>query len=265
MDDSHILYEQRGAVALITLNRPSVLNAFRAEMFPTLLELLAQVRVDESVRVVVITGNGRAFSAGIDLEQQSMFATAQQVDEAEARRQLEAMQDLTRQMRALPKPIIAALNGLAVGVGAEIAIASDIRVAAPSAYFMFAEVKRALFETNGVMYLLPRIVGFGRALDWMLSGDKISADAAQAAGLITRLFPAETLLDEALALAERMAASAPIALRLVKQVGNQAYDLPLEEVMRLETEGMLECFLSLDYREGVRSFVEKRAPHYLGR
>lgn len=263
MDDSHILYEQRGAVALITLNRPSVLNAFRSEMFRQLLDLLAQIRADDSARVVVITGSGRAFSAGIDLEQQSELF-GQQVDEALARLRLAEMQDITRQMRSLPKPIIAALNGLAVGVGAEIAIASDIRVAVPSAYFMFAEVKRALFETNGVMYLLPRIVGFGRAQDWMLSGDKISADQALAAGLLTRLYPPETLLTETLALAERIATYAPIALRLVKQVGNQSYDLPLEEVMRLEVEGMVECFLSQDYREGILSFVEKRPAQYSG-
>lgn len=264
MDDSHILYEQRGAVALITLNRPSVLNAFRADMFHSLLDMFARVRDDDSVRVIVITGNGRAFSAGIDLEQQSEMLV-QQVDEAQARAQLAEMQDLTRQMRAVPKPIIAALNGLAVGVGAEIAIASDIRVAAASAYFMFAEVKRALFETNGVMYLLPRIVGFGRALDWMLSGDRITAADALAAGLITRLYPPETLLDEALTLAERIASCAPIALRLVKQVGNQSFDLPLEAVMGLEVEGMVECFMSEDYREGIESFLEKRPPHYTGR
>ncbi|MCU0514817.1 MAG: enoyl-CoA hydratase/isomerase family protein [Anaerolineae bacterium] len=264
MDDAHILYEKRGAVALITLNRPAVLNAVRREMFRYLLDLFAHIRDDDSVRVVVITGNGRAFSAGIDLEQQSEL-TARPIDEADARARLAEMQDLTRQMRDLPKPIIAALNGLAVGVGAEIAIASDIRVAVPSAYFMFAEVRRALFETNGVMYLLPRLVGFGRALDWMLSGDKISAGDAHAAGLLTRLFPPESLLDEALALADRIAACAPIALRLVKQVGNQTYDLPLEAVMQLEVEGMMECLRSADYREGVQSFLEKRPPQYSGR
>lgn len=264
MDDSHILYEQRGAVALITLNRPSVLNAFRSEMFGYLLDLLARIRDDNSVRVIVITGRGRAFSAGIDLEQQSELF-AQQLDEADVRARLADMQNLTRQMRALPKPIIAAMNGLAVGVGAEIAIASDIRVAVPAAYFMFAEVKRALFETNGVMYLLPRIIGFGRALDWMLSGDKISADDARASGLITRIFPPEILLDEALALADRIAACAPVALRLVKLVGNQSYDLSLEAVMQLEVEGMVECFLSQDYHEGIQSFLEKRPPQYTGR
>jgi enoyl-CoA hydratase/carnithine racemase len=99
----------------------------------------------------------------------------------------------------------------------------------------------------------------------MLSGDKISAGDAQAAGLLTRIFPPETLLDEALALADQIAASAPIALRLVKQVGNQTFDLSLEAVMQLEVDGMVECFLSQDYREGIRSFLEKRTPHYLGR
>lgn len=264
MSDQEILYEKQGHIALVTFNRPQVLNAFRMTMFNRLLAILAEVREDEQVRVLVLTGQGRAFSAGIDLEEQAQRYEAR-LDEADAEAGLRAMQDLTRQMRALPKPIIAALNGLAVGVGAELAIASDIRLASEEAYFMFAEVKRALFETNGVMYFLPRLVGLGRALAMMLTGDKISAHDALSSGLVTQVYPANKLHSEALALAERLANHAPLSLRLVKQVAEQSYTLDLEGIMDLEVQGMLACLRSEDYHEGLRSFIEQRSPRYTGR
>jgi enoyl-CoA hydratase/carnithine racemase len=266
MTDLHdeILYRKQGGVALATFNRPDVLNAFRSTMFARLVEILADVRDDPAVRVLVITGNGRAFSAGIDLEEQARLFGAG-IDDAAARKALDDLQAITRQMRDLPKPIIAAINGLAVGVGAELGIASDIRIASQDAYFMFAEVKRALFETNGVMYFLPRLVGLGRALEMLMTGDKIPAEAALAAGLVTRVYPTGDLLPQALALAERIAANAPISVRLVKQVMARSYDLGLDEVMRLESDGMIECLYSDDFQEGVHSFLEKRAPHYTGK
>lgn len=260
-----ILYhKQPDGVALATINRPDVLNAFRATMFTRLVEILVDVRDDAAVRVLVITGNGRAFSAGIDLEEQAQLFGGE-IDGAAARKALDDLQAITRQMRDLPKPIIAAINGLAVGVGAELAIASDVRIASQDAYFMFAEVKRALFETNGVMYFLPRLVGMGRALEMLMTGDRIPAAEALAAGLVTRVHPPDDLLPQALALAERIAANAPISVRLVKQVMERSYDLTLDDVMRLESDGMIECLYSSDFQEGVHSFLEKRAPHYTGK
>lgn len=259
-----MLYEKRGAVALVTFNRPDMLNAFRTTMFERLRAILDDVGADAAVRVLVLTGSGRAFSAGIDLaEQASLMRDPPDVPLAQAA--LAGMQNLTRQMVDLPKPIIAAINGAAVGVGAELAIASDVRIASENAYFMFAEVRRALFETNGVMYFLPRLVGLGRAVEMMLTGDKIPAEAALQAGLVTRLHAPADLLPAALNLAERIAANAPISLRLVKQVAARSYDLDLDAVMALETEGMIECLRAADYREGVLSFLEKRAPVYRGR
>jgi enoyl-CoA hydratase/carnithine racemase len=266
MTDLHdeILYRKQSGVAVATFNRPDVLNAFRSTMFTRLVEILADVRDDAAVRVLVITGNGRAFSAGIDLEEQAQLFGGE-IDDAAARKALDDLQAITRQMRDLPKPIIAAINGLAVGVGAELGIASDIRLASQDAYFMFAEVKRALFETNGVMYFLPRLVGLGRALEMLMTGDKIPAEEALAAGLVTRVYPTADLLPHAIALAERIAANAPISVRLVKQVIARSYDLGLDEVMRLESDGMIECLYSDDFQEGVHSFLEKRAPNYTGK
>lgn len=258
-----LLYEQRNATALITFNRPAVLNAFTLAMFDDLLARLASVAADDTIRVLVLTGSGRAFSAGIDLTEQARLLDNQSI--GAVRRHLAQMQAVTQRLLALPMPVIAAINGVAVGVGAELSIASDIRLAAEHVYFQFAEVQRGLFETNGVMYLLPRLVGHGRALEWLLTGDRIPAASALAAGLVTHVQPAEMLLPYALALAERLAANAPISLRLVKQVMARTYDVDRDAVLQLEVDGMLECLASDDLREGLRAFAEKRAPVYRGR
>lgn len=260
----HLLYEQLGAVAKITFNRPDTLNAFKIAMFHELRALLERIAADDSVRVVVLTGAGRAFSAGIDLDEQSHLFE-DQIRLKPAQESLMLMQSVTQQMVDLPLPIIAAINGVAVGVGAELAIASDIRIASDNAYFMFAEVKRGIFETNGVMYFLPRLVGYGRAVEWMLTGDRISAEQALSAGLVTHVKPDGDLLPFVLEMAQNIAENAPIPVRLVKQVAQRSYDLDLAAVMQLEIAGTLECVISEDFKEGVRAFIEKRPPNYKGR
>jgi len=261
---SDILYEAHDQVAVFTFNRPAVLNVMRREMFQQMLALLDEVARNAAVRALVITGAGRAFSAGIDLEEVSgLFDGSLTLEPARA--ELDEMQALTRRMVNLPKPIVAAINGVAIGAGAEVALASDLRLAAPTAFFEFAEVKRGLFETNGVMHRLPRLVGMGRAAHLLLTGERMTAQSALEMGLVTRVLPGDMLLETALGLARTLAANAPISMRLVKQVLHQAYDLDLEAVMRLETEATLECLASEDLREGVQAFIEKRAPVYKGK
>lgn len=259
-----ILFQSQENIAVITFNRPEVLNAFKRSMFQQLLDMLDTIANDNSIRAALITGNGRAFSAGIDLEELSHLFDGSTVAE-QARAELDEMQELTRRMVNLRKPIISAINGVAVGVGAEIAIASDIRIAAESAYFQFAEVKRGIFETNGVMHRLPRLIGMGRAAHVMMTGERISAQSAYETGLITKVTSTETIIQEGMDIAHTLASNAPISVRLIKEVLQQSYDLDLESVMQLETEGTLECFASEDMREGVKAFVEKRAPIYKGR
>jgi enoyl-CoA hydratase/carnithine racemase len=261
---SEILFEINDRLALVTFNRPETLNVFRRSMFQRLLEIFELVAQDEAVRVVLITGAGRAFSAGIDLDEVAHLLDGSTPAE-QARSELVEMQELTRRMLALPKPVIAAINGLAVGVGAEIAVASDIRIAAQNASFAFAEVQRGLFETNGVMHRLPRLIGMGRAAQVLLSGERISAQAALEMGLVTRLTPEELLAGEATRLAQNLAANAPISMRLVKQTLNRAYDLDIEAVMALETAGTLECLASQDLREGLLAFQQRRSPDFKGR
>jgi enoyl-CoA hydratase/carnithine racemase len=264
VETDDISFEQQGHVALATFHRPEALNAFRQATLRDFLSVLDEVEADPSVRVLVLTGAGRAFSAGIDLKEIGQSA-ASSPSLAQLYGDLHTTQEVTRRMVRMPKVILSAINGLAVGIGVEIALASDIRLAAESATFTFAEVKRALFETNGVMYLLPRLIGQGRALHLLLTGETIKAQEALSAGLVTRVLPQEQLQGAALDIARTIAANAPLSVRLVKQVMRRTYDLDLEAVMQLEVDGMLQCYGSEDLLEGIASFVEKRPPRYHGR
>ncbi|MBI5354063.1 MAG: enoyl-CoA hydratase/isomerase family protein [Chloroflexi bacterium] len=260
----NVLYEKKGSVALITFNRPDSLNAFCYSMFQELIDFLEEAQNDPEVRVLVLTGAGKSFSAGVDLREVDQFL-ATDISLLNSRQMLKRYSELTRCMVKLSKPIIAAINGVAVGVGAEISIASDIRIASDQASFAFAEVRRGLFETNGVMHFLPRLVGRGRAAHWLYTGEKITADAALGAGLVTRVVPGESLLETTLSLARQIAANAPISVRLVKKVLQRTDDLDLEAIMLLEEDGMFECLTSEDLQEGVHAFLEKRTPLYQGR
>ena len=259
-----ILYEKKDGIAIATFNRPAVLNAFRQATLREFISILDDVKVDNTVRVLIITGNGRAFSAGIDLKEMASSTSddrslKQEFDE------LQAIQDVTRRMVHLPKIIIAAVNGIAVGIGVEIALASDIRIAADKATFAFTEVKRALFETNGVMYFLPRLVGLGRAMQMLLTGEIIPAQHALNAGLLTQVVAQEQLMEYAINMAYTIASNAPLSVRLVKQTMQQTYDLDLEAVLQLEVDGMMQCLRSEDLVEGFNAFLEKRSPVYKGK
>ena len=264
MVTTDVRYEKHDGVAIATFQRPEALNAFRQATLRDVLAILAEVEADAAVRVLVLTGTGRAFSAGIDLKELGN-APANTRSLKHIYTDLQTTQDITRRMVHLPKVILSAVNGIAVGIGVEIALASDIRLAGESASFAFTEVKRALFETNGVMYILPRLVGQGRALHMLLTGETITAPEALSAGLITRVVPDMQLLETALATARTIAANAPISVRLVKQVMQRIYDLDLDAVLQLEVDGMLQCYNSEDMGEGIRSFIEKRPPRYQGR
>jgi enoyl-CoA hydratase/carnithine racemase len=256
-------YSKKDGIAVATLNRPESLNAFRQQTFADLNAVLEDVRTDEGVRVLILTGNGRAFSAGADLKEMGASMLTSSLDEQ--RKNLETYQNLTRTMLALPKTIICAVNGLAVGVGVEIALASDIRIASSDASFTFAEAKRGLFQTNGVMFLLPRLIGAGRAAHIMLTGERVLADRALEYGMVTQVVEPDELENAAREIASTIAANAPISVRLVKQVLQQSLEGTLEQSLDLETAGMLECLASQDLIEGTTAFIEKRNPVYQDR
>ena len=264
MELADIIYEKKDSIAIATFNRPKVLNAFRQATLHEFIAILDDVQADDAVRVLVITGQGRAFSAGIDLKEMA-YPSSDSLPLKQAYDELQAIQNVTRRMVHLPKIIIAAVNGIAVGIGVELSIASDIRLAAEEATFAFTEVKRALFETNGVMYILPRLVGQGRAMQMLLTGEKVLAQEALSVGLVTRVVTQQQLIENAMDMARTIATNAPISVRLVKQTMQRTYDLDLEAVMQLEIDGMMQCFRSEDLVEGFNAFLDKRTPVYKGK
>ncbi len=256
-----VLYEYEHRIARATLNRPGRLNAFRGDTFSDVLAILEEVQTNPEIRCLIVAGNGRAFSAGQDLGELHRILETD-TDSHASIAYLEQLQEITRRIVSLDKPVIAAVNGVAVGVGVELAVASDIRIASVNASFAFPEVRHGLFETNGVMYFLSRIVGYGRALEWMLTGRTISAEEALAAGLITHLTEPDRLLPKAMELAEQVKGNAPISIRLIKKTTREALTLELEAVLAREVDGMKRCLGSDDLKEGVRAFLEKRSPAF---
>ncbi|WP_084464139.1 enoyl-CoA hydratase/isomerase family protein [Microtetraspora fusca] len=254
-----------GPVVTVQVSRPDVLNAFRAQTRAELASVLDAVRTDDHVRVVVLTGAGRAFSAGQDLRELGGRLQNEEASDDQLRQGIEELQDLTRALLALPQVTIAALNGVAVGLGAELALACDLRVAAESAAIGFPEARRAMFQTNGVMWLLPRIVGLSRANDLVLTGRLVQAAEAGRIGLVQGVCPDADLASTVEALAADIAANAPGSLRLAKHLLRDTWGLDLAQVMTRETEGMLACLRSRDLREGTLAFLDGRTPHYEGR
>ena len=259
-----IIFQKQGNIAIISLNREEVLNAVRARTWVELLDALNNVKCDPAISCLIITGKGKAFSAGQDLSEIESVLGAD-VNYHEVREGILNTQKLTREMVNMPKPVIAAVNGYAVGGGAEIAIACDIRIASDNARFEFAEVKVGLFATNGVTYFLPKLIGFGRAKELMLTGRRIGAQEAFQIGLVSKVVEDEMLMDEALKVAESIAETAPISGALVKHCLNKSDEISLEDAMVYETDAVMACVQTSDAREGAAAFLENRKPKFQGR
>jgi len=256
-----ILYEKRDGIAIATFNRPDALNAFRNQMLREFEQILKDVSQDKNLQVLVLTGKGRAFSAGRDLRDLAFLYEAESSSD-KLRQEVRLLAKITKQLTQIPKVVIAAINGVAVGIGVEFALACDIRTASVQAFFGFPEVKRALFVTNGVMYFLPKLVGLGRAKDWLLTGEKITAQEALEAGLITDVLPADQLMKSVLDKSRIIAANAPRSIRLTKEAFQQTNEMDLESVLKLEENSVVACHAGADFVEGARAFIEKRDPVY---
>lgn len=251
-------------VALITLNRPERLNAISFRMFEEWQQACAETATDDDVRVLVLTGAGRAFCAGLDLDDAGKLAdmTAPEMMVGQ-----ESWADATAAFHRLPKPVVAAVNGAAAGAGFSLALAADIRLAAPQARFNAAFVRIGLSGGDcGSSYFLPRIVGLGRAAEILLTGRFVSADEAAAIGLINRVVPANALIDQALAMAAAIAANSPFGVRLTKRVLHQNVDAPsLSAALEVENRNQVLTTRTQDMVEALAAFREKRAPRYTGR
>jgi enoyl-CoA hydratase/carnithine racemase len=260
MPFEHLVSMIDGAVATLTINRPKVLNALDAATLGELGEAMRGLQADASVRVVILTGSGeRAFVAGADISELATLAP----DEAKAHAELgQRVFDL---IEHLGKPVIAAVNGFALGGGCELAMACTVRLAADSARFGQPEVKLGLTPGFAGTQRLPRLVGKGRAMELTLGGGVIDAAEAFRIGLVNRVVPAASLMDEARALAQAWAANAPIAMRYAMEAVAHGLETSSAEGSFVEASLFGLAFATEDMREGTRAFLEKRKPAFRGR
>ncbi len=251
-----VLYEVRGNVALITLNRPERLNAWNGDLARGYFDSLDRAAADPAVGAIVVTGAGRGFCSGADMDVlQGIEGGGGGGGEPDRRDARYAM--------SIPKPIVAAVNGACAGLGFVHAVACDIRFAAEGAKFTSAFSRRGLIAEHGISWSLPRLVGQGNALDLLMSGRVILAEEAAEMGLVNKVFPPDTLVDEAIAYAADMAANAaPLSMAVIKQQVYHHPLLPLDEAMAASNELMKASLARSDFKEGVSSFLEKRPPNF---
>ena len=252
-----ILFEVEGAVATITFNRPQKLNLLNQEMVAELIGALDRIANDAAIRCLVLTGSGKAFVAGADVE---VFT---RLDPLTAREFAQAAQDLGLKLERLEIPVIAAVNGYALGGGCEMAMACDIIYASEEARFGQPEITVGIMPCMGGTQRLARLVGKGLAKELCLTGRVIDAHEAKAAGLVARVFPADTLMEGTLKVARSLAEKGRVALQGIKRVIDQGFDLDLPSACALEMDAFALCFATPDAFEGATAFLEKRKPKFL--
>jgi len=256
---SNILYEKKGPVAWITLNRPQVLNALNPATFLELEGAFKEAEADPEVKVVVVTGaGGKAFCAGLDLKEI--------VDKSpmEARELSRLGHRVFKLIENLSKPVIAAVNGYALGGGMELSLSCDLVIASEDAIFSQAEVNVGVTPGWGATQRLWRMVGVRKAKELVLTGDRITAVEAEKIGLVNKVVPPDKLKEEAEALALKLAEKSPVVLRIAKEQVNQSLENTLSAGLDYEAELWSLLFSTYDAREGVKAFLEKRKPSYKG-
>lgn len=263
-EENILLVEQKEAVRIITLNRPDKLNSFNDELTFKLQDALKEAEKDDNTRAIILTGGGRGFCAGQDLQSRSISQESGQrpsLGDSIRRR----YNPIIIRIRRLEKPVIAAINGVAAGAGASVTFACDFRIAADTASFIQSFTKVGLIPDSGSTFLLPRLIGLTRALDLMYSADKLEAKEALELGLVNKVVPADQVIRESLELAEKLAKGPTKAFGLTKRAVNRAIFADLEELLDYEASLQEIAGRSDDFQEGVKAFVEKRQPVYSGK
>lgn len=255
------LFEVQNGVARITLDRPEAYNALTFRVYRELTDLFAELQHQPDVRVVVISGRGKAFCSGGDVRE--IIGPLLSADEEKLTQFTRMTCELIWNMRCLERPIIAALNGATTGAGAMIALASDLRIAADSARIAFLFVKVGLSGADmGACYLLPRIVGLGKATEWLMTGDLISATEAVRHNLVNRVVPQEQLMNVVNEMARKLAEGPANGLSVTKRMLNAEMLPELKQILEMEAVAQAKCMLHPDFKEGYNAFVEKRPPRF---
>jgi enoyl-CoA hydratase/carnithine racemase len=260
-DEVPVRVEQRGAVVVWTIDREARMNALSRATLVALGRLAREARDNESVRAIVVTGAGdRAFCAGADLKER------REMSDADVRTQLDLYRSELGAIDRSPKPVIAAINGVALGGGLELALACDLRVAAPTALFGLPETSLAIIPGAGGTQRLPRVVGEGRAKELVLLGRRLSADEALAWGLVNRVAPpGANVVDDAIAWVAAVERGAPIAQAAALEAMDRAFDVPLDVGLELEKVSYGRTLASEDRKEALAAVAEKREPRFRGR
>jgi enoyl-CoA hydratase len=260
MDYQTIEYTATDGIATITLNRPKVLNALSRELIRELHQGIEQAEQDQEVRVLIITGAGeKAFAAGVDITELS------QMSPLDALHFSQAVQTLSTRIARLNKPVIAAVNGYALGAGCELVLSCDLVFASDRARFGQPEVNLGIIPGGGGTQRLPRLIGKHRAKELIYTGEMIDAQEAWRTGLINKIFPAAELMAEVRKFAEKIVSKGAVTLEMAKTAIEEGYDTPLETALALEARAFALCFATKDGMEGIHAFLEKRQPHFKGR
>jgi enoyl-CoA hydratase len=264
MPNLTVIYSSKEHIAHITLNRPRVGNVINPALAQKLADICEWINQDEKIYVVVITGAGdKAFCRGNEMEQAQTGKTG---ETALAKlKETGTGFNVASAIASIDRPVIAAINGDALGQGLELALSCDVRLAAQSAHFGFPQVASGLIPRDGGTQRLPRIIGKGKALELILTGKIIDAEEALAIGLVSQVLSPPDLMSTAEALAQDIAGKAPIALRFIKEAVHKGLDLTLEQGLRLEADLYFLLHTTADRTEGIKAFLEKRRPQFKGR
>jgi enoyl-CoA hydratase len=263
MNYQDIIVEKQENSGKITINRPDQLNAVTRKVLEEMEHALKEFKKDPDVRVVILTGAGdKAFSAGADLKG-GIFTP--ETDSVQGAKLARLGQEFTEMIERYEKPVIAAVNGLALGGGWEIALACDVVVASENAQFAQPEINIGLIPGWGGTQRLPRLIGRNRAKELIFTGDRLTAKEAERIGIVSKVVPASQLQEAALELARKLASKSPIMLRLVKQAVNRGIEMDLKSGLAEEVKAFRVCFTTQDFKEGLTAFMEKRQPKFVGK
>lgn len=243
-------------IALVRLNRPKVLNALSTDLMQELVDCFLTLDKNPEVRVIILTGNDRAFAAGADIAQMVSATPVDQINDQRFR--------TWEMLKLITKPIIAAVNGFALGGGCELAMSCDLIIAGDDAKFSQPEIKIGTIPGAGGTQRLTRAIGKSKAMMMVLTGDMIDANTACDWGLVAKVVPAQALLQETFELAQKISDRAPVAVRLAKEAVNKSFEMTLKDGMDFERRNFYLTFASADQKEGMKAFIEKRSPQYSG-